>query len=253
MRTVLFDLWETLITDAPELQRARQVWRAATVRDALGSHGLDVDTSLLEAAISNTLHAVSSNHNAGRDTDEPGRLHIFLAEFEKLGATTPNPKTHKALAEAICTMPEDHYPRSMPGAFETLAAIKGLGLKTGLISNAGITTAPTLRNMLSHHGLIGHLDTLVFSDELSLAKPSPGMFAAALEALGCEPGDAVFVGDSPLHDIVGARASGMTTVQIGRKQVEGIEPDALIDTLAELIGVLARLDPRLASLNPAGA
>jgi putative hydrolase of the HAD superfamily len=126
-------------------------------------------------------------------------------------------------------------------------------LKTGLVSNAGITTSPTLRVMLTHYGLLAHLDALIFSDELCLAKPSLGMFTSALDALEVAGEDAVFVGDSARHDVIGARAAGMRTVQIGGRVVEGIEPDARVTSLPELLDVLSGFDPGLALLNRAGA
>jgi putative hydrolase of the HAD superfamily len=252
VQAVLFDLWETLITDAPELQRARQLWRAANVRAVLDADGITVEVDVLDKALSNILPAVSLMHDSGIDTDAAGRIAMFVSEFEKLSGMAPEAKTHAALEEAICTMSPGIYPLAMPGALETLAAIKAQGLKTALVSNAGVTTAPTLREMLSHYGLLPHLDALIFSDELKLGKPSAGMFTAALEALGCQAADAVFVGDSPVHDIAGAKAVGMATVQIGSKHVEGIVPDAQIESLGELVDVLAGLDPRLISLNRAG-
>src|SRR5690606_23072380 len=71
------------------------------------------------------------------------------------------------------------------------------------------------REMLEHYGLLPLLDLLVFSDEMQLAKPSVASFETALIALGCDAPEAVFIGDSPAHDVAGARAAGMRTVVIG--------------------------------------
>jgi HAD superfamily hydrolase (TIGR01509 family) len=241
MQAILFDLWETLITDAPELQRARQLWRAANVKTIFDAEGLTVETDVLDKALYACLRGLSSLHDQGKDTDAAGRVGLFLEGYAGLGGELPGARTHDALFEAICTMPEGLYPRAMEGVQATLESIKAAGLKMGLISNAGVTSAPTLREMLTHYGLLQHLDVCVFSDELKLAKPSAAMFATALDALGCTPAEAVFVGDSPLHDVAGAVALGITAVQIGSKQVEGIKPDFRIETLAELPGVLEQL------------
>lgn len=253
MQAVLFDLWETLIHDAPELQRARQLWRAANLRAIFDADGEVVDTGLLDDALTRTIHGISAMHDQGADTDAGGRVQLFLREYEKLGGPPPDERTHETLHDALCTMPEGLYPRRMDGAVETLGAIRAQGLKTGLISNAGITTAPTLRRMLDHYGLLSLLDVLVFSDEMQLAKPSVAIFETALSALGCEATEAVFIGDSPAHDVAGARAAGMRTVVIGHKRVDGIEPDAHIEDLAALLDVLAGFDPTLSSVNRTGA
>jgi HAD superfamily hydrolase (TIGR01509 family) len=239
LQAVLFDLWETLITDSSELQRARQLWRAANVHTVLDAAGLTPDTDVIDKALGATLHALSLKHDAGTDTDARGRVHLFLAEYEKLGGALPAERTHEMLEEAICTMPEGLYPRRMPDAVETLSAIRARGLKTGLISNAGITTAPTLRTLLRHYELLPLLDVLVFSDEAQLAKPSLALFEGALKALGCEATETLFVGDSPAHDVVGAHAAGMQAIVIGRKEIDGIPPDARIQELGDLLDLLA--------------
>ncbi|MCH7788264.1 MAG: HAD hydrolase-like protein, partial [Acidobacteria bacterium] len=65
-----------------------------------------------------------------------------------------------------------------------------------LVSNAGFTRAPSLRWLLDYHGLRSHLDLLVFSDEVLIAKPNELIFRQVLAALGLDAEAAVFVGDS---------------------------------------------------------
>ena len=86
--------------------------------------------------------------------------------------------------------------------------------------------------MLDYYRLREHLDVLVFSDELQMAKPEPKIFTHALEALGEPASVCAFVGDSPHNDVYGAQQAGMFAVQIGAKQRDGITPDLRIDTLA---------------------
>jgi putative hydrolase of the HAD superfamily len=65
-------------------------------------------------------------------------------------------------------------------------------------------------------------------------KPSPLIFRAALELVGCEPRAALMVGDSPRDDVAGARAVGMHALLLDRA---GLHPDALerIEALSELL------------------
>ena len=92
--------------------------------------------------------------------------------------------------------------------------------------------------MLSHYGLSQNLDVMVFSDEMGFAKPDPRIFARALDELGIEAGEGAFVGDNPHTDIAGAQACGLFAIQVGSKEREGVTPDARIDDLSELFGVL---------------
>ncbi len=242
MQAVLFDLWETLVHDPSDLSRARQLWRAANVRRVLSTAGIEANLDLVDAALGPSLsHTLSLLHDDGKDLNTAGRVMLFVDAFVAIGAPAPPPEAHPALQDAICTMTHGLYPHRMPHAIETLAALKGQGLKTALVSNAGITTAPTLREMLDHYGLSPYLDALVFSDELEIAKPSAGIFTAALDAIGCSAADAVFVGDSPHNDISGAQTLGMRAVKIGIRHVDGIVADADITDLDELPRVLDSL------------
>jgi HAD superfamily hydrolase (TIGR01458 family) len=76
-----------------------------------------------------------------------------------------------------------------------------------------------------------------------LGKPSPAFFTAALEALGRGPGTALVVGDDLEADIGGGRAVGAATVQVrtgkaGGRPAAGAEPDAVIDSVADLPDLL---------------
>ena len=100
------------------------------------------------------------------------------------------------------------------------------------------------------------LDTLIVTDELGRAfwKPHPTPFYTCCARLGVTPGEAIFVGDNPERDMVGARSAGLTSVRIRRPggyfemtDFVGIEaqPDYEIQQLTELESWLA--------LRPAGA
>jgi HAD superfamily hydrolase (TIGR01509 family) len=135
-------------------------------------------------------------------------------------------------------MPLQLAPQAAADALETLSAMRELGVRTALVSNAGLTTAPNLRLMLDYYGLGENFDVFVFSDELKIAKPDPRIFKQALAGLGLRPADCAFVGDNPHTDIAGALVAGLYTVQIGAKSLDGIRPHARIDTLAQLVPAL---------------
>jgi putative hydrolase of the HAD superfamily len=93
---------------------------------------------------------------------------------------------------------------AVPGALETLAALRDRGLELAVVSNWDI-------------GLAEHLDRLgagrlfsavVTSAEAGAAKPEPAAFLIALGRLGVEPGRALHVGDED-EDEQGAARAGM--------------------------------------------
>jgi HAD superfamily hydrolase (TIGR01458 family) len=77
-----------------------------------------------------------------------------------------------------------------------------------------------------------------------LGKPSPAFFTAPLEALGRGAGTALVVGDDLEADIGGGRAVGAATVLVrsgkggDRRPAGGAKPDAVVDTVADLPGLL---------------
>ena len=80
--------------------------------------------------------------------------------------------------------------------------------------------APAMqRTKVSTSGLEAFFDTIFVGGEFARGKPHPAIFEAALEAAGCRPGQVMHVGDSLLHDIVGAQAVGIHGVWLNRKRL----------------------------------
>ncbi len=132
--------------------------------------------------------------------------------------------------------------RHDPDAAPTLAALKRLGLRTGLLSN---THWPRTfhEHFLGRDGLAGLIDVRCYTSEMPHTKPHPEAFGAVLEHLGVDdPRTAVFVGDRPYDDISGAKALGMRTVLRPNPAVPGydIEPDATIDRLPDVLALVDR-------------
>lgn len=130
--------------------------------------------------------------------------------------------------------------RHKADALPTLAALKSMGLKTGLLSN---THWPRHfhEQLLERDGLHEFIDERVYSSELTHVKPHPLAFKAALSALNVKAEHAVFVGDRLYDDVYGAKSLGMRAVLV-LPRPEGddalVEPDATINDLSELVGVL---------------
>lgn len=141
--------------------------------------------------------------------------------------------------QAICDRGEP-----LPGGAEMLGALRQAGFKLGLISNT-MFRGEIHRRDLARFGLDEYFDYMLFSADAGVWKPQPEIFWHILEKLGVSPEEAVYVGDSPEHDIVGAKAAGMWVIHFpstkrARKQVE-VEPDATIQALSALPDALATL------------
>lgn len=140
--------------------------------------------------------------------------------------------------------------KALPQTKSTLRRLKRSYL-LGIVSNS---LAPNTVSDLTVSGIHDLFDAIVISSDFGKRKPHPAIFLNALERLGINPGEAVFVGDNPYEDIFGAKEVGMGAVLITHPMVERarahrsipplqhaevyVQADACISGLGELTGVL---------------
>jgi HAD superfamily hydrolase (TIGR01509 family) len=126
-------------------------------------------------------------------------------------------------------------------AVHTLAALRPR-YKLGLVTNG---PSRTQRPKIEQFKLADHLDLLVVSEEVGVAKPNPAIFEIALDRLGVEASETLFVGDSIEFDMRGAVAAGLPFVWMNSRD-ESLPADlppplAQIRRLDELIDLLSAL------------
>jgi putative hydrolase of the HAD superfamily len=132
--------------------------------------------------------------------------------------------------------------RHDPDAVRTLAELRADGLRIAMLSN---THWPRTfhERFLERDGLVDLIDARLYTSEMPFQKPHRSAFLAAAEAVGVDPHQAVFVGDRPWDDISGAQTAGMRTVLRPNPvapDIAGIEPDARITRLPELVHLVRR-------------
>jgi putative hydrolase of the HAD superfamily len=104
-----------------------------------------------------------------------------------------------------------------PDAVPALTALRGHGLRLVAVSNWDCS----LGTVLERCGLAELLDGAISSAEAGAPKPDPAIFTAALELVGCEPAEALHVGDTREEDVVGARAVGIRALLLDRGDGDG--------------------------------
>ena len=118
--------------------------------------------------------------------------------------------------------------------------------KLGLISN--FTYAPLIYASLRKLGINQFFNAVIVSETIGWRKPHKQIFQTALKRLHVTAEETIYVGDSPLEDIEGAKEAGMKTVFI-RSQfntLEGLreikrQPDIIAEHLKEVADNLNRI------------
>jgi len=101
-----------------------------------------------------------------------------------------------------------------PDVEPTLSRLRAKGLKLGLVSNG---FKRDLDYILGELGLEKWFDMVVCIDSCNCAKPDKEIFLYALDKLGVKPSEALFVGDSVVHDYEGALNVGVKPMLIDRE------------------------------------
>lgn len=111
--------------------------------------------------------------------------------------------------------------------------------KLGLVSN--FTYTPVIYASLRKLGISQFFNAVVVSEEAGWRKPHKRIFQDVLRRLQVTAEETVYIGDSPLEDIEGAKAVGMKTVFVpsqfySMQDLRGIRqpPDAIVEDLHEI-------------------
>lgn len=126
-----------------------------------------------------------------------------------------------------------------PGVEEGLAYLKQAGFRLGCVTNkAEQFTVPLLTDL----GVIENFEIVVSGDTLPRKKPDPMPLLHAAEQLGVAPAESMMLGDS-MSDVKAARAAGFQIICMSYGYNHGVDiseskPDAVIDSMAELQGLL---------------
>jgi pyrophosphatase PpaX len=208
--TVLFDLDGTLVdSGAMILASFQHATRTVLSREipehellsAVGGPGLREQMEAIDPARVEELIEVYSAHNAG--------LHDEL--------------------------------QPCAGILDALERLSTEGRRLAVVTAKRRTTLALAFEVLPE--LRRFFDVTVGAEDTTRHKPNPEPLLLALERLGANADDAVYVGDSPF-DIQAAKAAQVGSVAVtwgrihSRTRLEREEPDAVVDTVEELLGAL---------------
>lgn len=214
IRAVCFDFQDTLayMTDSN--------WSPYTLAAA------EYDVQLPDEAFSVVLDdawarwrtSLGIDHSQASTDERSFRAARALVHEARLRVAGVDERLVGAMAERIndieCDPQHYHLFDDTAPALERLAAA---GVQAIVVSNHNWR----LPEIVGALGIGSRVEGVLTSARVGYRKPHPEMYAAALRLAACEPGDVLFVGDNPEHDVEGPRAAGMRAVLLDRGGVDG--------------------------------
>jgi putative hydrolase of the HAD superfamily len=214
-QAILFDAGGTLVTIHPD--KFREV--VAPFIDTAPDPERMFDAHYL------AMHSLLSNVEV---VARPDWWSWWLATYLGFTGLGSNDEAAKALRDT-----RGLWQLAIPGVVEAVTAVKAVGYRIGVVSNADGHVARDLE--AAGYGEL--FDVVIDSMEVGVSKPDPAIFTFALDALEVDPADAWYVGDSPLFDHDGADNAGIAEFVL-------VDPFGLYDhrprvaSVAELPGLL---------------
>ncbi|MEO5680057.1 MAG: HAD family hydrolase [Acidimicrobiales bacterium] len=236
IEAVTFDYWNTLMADDPVAARDH---RLTAWLGLIEGAGFAVERAALDAAHDSAWQTYVRSWKANEQFTAARSAEHCL---DHLGLTVPADLRDQLVVELVRSAggAELHLTE---GVADVLRALKGAGLRLGIVCDVGFTPSTDLRRHLDRLGVLGLFDAWSFSDEVGCYKPAPEIFAHAAAGLDHpDPARTVHVGDLRRTDVAGARAAGWTSVRyagVFDDQTAEPEADHVITRHADLPALLS--------------
>lgn len=137
-------------------------------------------------------------------------------------------------AVAVALVPSSVVP--MPGAHELFALLADRGVRHAIFSNGWSEL------QAAKAAAIGYPGRVITSEEVGAWKPDAAGFLRAAALMGFDTSTTLYVGDSPVSDIAGAKGAGMLAAWADLEgkhyPTDVVKPDHIITWLPDIIALV---------------
>ena len=201
------------------------------VSETLRAHGVHVGPDALAAAEPHAKRHLDQTRTIQATNDTKRGWLYFNLILERAGVAA-DAATDAALAELHAYHQASNLWELVPGDVRpSLRAIRELGLRTAIVSNANGTFCAAAERL----GITPLVTCVLDSQDEGVEKPDPRLFEIALERSGADRETTIHVGDIYEVDVVGARAAGIRPVLL---DTAGLYPDADCHRVQSLAALL---------------
>ncbi len=220
-RTIIFDLYGTLVPGGSRIQRDTLAFQIADVLEVDRMKFADIVRATFDARVRGTMGGLSETISelAQRVGGSPTSRQVAFAAEQRL-----------AFSRGLLS---DTYSASY------LSQLKSRGYQFGVVTDCSAETPLSWASSWLHDVI----DVVAFSCELGVRKPDPEIYLAATRRLNVQPEECVFIGDGGSNELYGAHELGMATTMLAdpnlldtdRFDEVGAWDGAIITSLADLV------------------
>jgi putative hydrolase of the HAD superfamily len=204
--------------------------------DALRDLGEVVPRERLERAM---FTAKAAYQRIVREKSQHENGWFALVRALLVGAGVAEARAQSLLAPLRAIHDDFYFWRSVPVDLgPALQRARTAGIRLSIVSNS----EGRLLSVLERVGIRDWFEVVVDSHLEGLAKPDPAIFQRALGRLGVAPARAIYAGDLPEIDLVGANAAGMHAVLVDALGSYRDQPELpSVGSVAQLVDELLQL------------
>lgn len=226
---ITFDFWNTLYR--PAYARPQRMQRLI---ETLHTNGISVGPDRIDLA--DRIARDEWNRAWAEDYRTLGAADWLSIMFGAMNVQLPSSEFDTLVHYFDRGILEDEPgPALIDGAANALERLS-LRYRLGIISDSGLSSGRTLRDVLKRDGVLDYFTCFTYSDEIGVSKPHARAFLTALDCLEASASQAVHLGDLTRTDIAGAKSIGMRAVRFAAVYDDpdrSVEPDAVVNSFEE--------------------